>query len=382
MRRDNLIKLSAIYAGVLMASFGAGIARPAIAYFVKYSLHSTMLAAAGLTSGFMAGRALASLLSGVLSELIPRLRPVIIGGGLGIAALILCKVIPESAAASIVVVSMGFWGLLAGFTWPSIQIVTSELGGARSGTALAIYFSLGSLGISLGNYFFGVSQLSYSSLISFSGLFMATSAVILSLASIGTRVKVASNTRAAVNRVLTRLVLWVILAAFTLGFLNGTLREYFYIYVHEVYGYTRGSLGRLLFASGVVSVGSGIIAGLLADRIGIARTLYFVLIASAISALTIGVQFPNALLVAAAYIVASAGVRSSMPLTRNAALVGEIGGSLMVGASNMVSSLGMMTGPLAAGLLYEYSPRYGGIPFLLAGTLLLLTVIIYRRISQ
>ncbi|NOZ30909.1 MAG: MFS transporter [Crenarchaeota archaeon] len=375
------LKLMVLYSGLFAAAVAAGIARPAIAYYVKYDIGSTMLAAAGLTSGFMAGRALASLASGVLSEVLPRYRWLVILVGLAISGLILYEVIPSSRSASTVIVAMGVWGIVSGFIWPSLQIVTSELGGGRSGTAMAIYFALGGLGISIGNWYFGYSKLSYAQLIEVSGLAMGFSGLLLAYASYDIYKRVTSDVKSAVKRVLDPLILWVILSAFTLGFLSGILREYFYIYVHEVYGLSKDSLGELLLVSGLMSVIGGLIAGGLADRIGIARSLYFVLIISALSSIGLGLPFLGILIVSAAYVGANTGVRASMPLTRNAALAGDVGGSLMVGASNTASSLGMMTGPLVAGLLYEVSPTYGGLPFLASGVLLFLTIILYRRIT-
>ena len=376
------LKLIILYTGLFIAAVAAGIARPAIAYYVKYDIGSTMLAAAGLTSGFMAGRALASLASGFLSEVLPRYRWLVVLVGLAISGMVLYVVIPSSRSASTVIVAMGLWGIVSGFIWPSLQIVTSELGGSRSGTAMAIYFALGGLGISIGNWYFGYSKLSYAQLIEISGIAMASSGLVLAYASYGIYKRRTSDVKSAVKRVLNPVILWVILSAFTLGFLSGILREYFYIYVHEVYGLSKDSLGELLLVSGLMSVIGGLIAGGLADKIGIARALYFVLIISALSSIGLGLPFLGVFIVSAAYIGANTGVRASMPLTRNAALAGDVGGSLMVGASNTASSLGMMTGPLVAGLLYEVSPAYGGLPFLASGFLLFLTIILYRRITD
>ncbi len=375
------LKLIILYTGLFIAAVAAGIARPAIAYYVKYDIGSTMLAAAGLTSGFMAGRALASLASGFLSEVLPRYRWLVVLVGLAISGMVLYVVIPSSRSASTVIVAMGLWGIVSGFIWPSLQIVTSELGGSRSGTAMAIYFALGGLGISIGNWYFGYSKLSYAQLIEISGIAMASSGLVLAYASYGIYKRGTSDVKSAVKRVLNPVILWVILSAFALGFLSGILREYFYIYVHEVYGLSKDSLGELLLVSGLMSVIGGLIAGGLADKIGIARALYFVLIISALSSIGLGLPFLGVFIVSAAYVGANTGVRASMPLTRNAALAGDVGGSLMVGASNTASSLGMMTGPLVAGLLYEVSPAYGGLPFLASGFLLFLTIILYRRIT-
>jgi predicted MFS family arabinose efflux permease len=227
-------------------------------------------------------------------------------------------------------------------------------------------------------------MLSYppESLVRGSGLLLIGAGIAISLSSSRMGTGERSGLRRAVARTLNPLVLWVILAAFSLGFLSGVLREYFYLYVHEAYGLEREGLGNLLLAAGIASVLAGLAVGMLSDRRGIHGVLLAVVLASALSSLALGASMIGLAGVAVAYVVASSGVRASLPLTRNAALVGRRGGSFMVGASNTSSSLGMMTGPLLAGILYESSGGRGNIPFLITGLLLLLTAATYTYIRS
>ncbi len=374
---DRVRRIMLLYTGVFTASVAAGVARPSIAFYVRYGLGSSMIAAASLTSGFMFGRAAASFASGLLGELLPRYRWLIVALGLSSAASILYYGIPGSDEASEVILLMGFWGIISGLVWPSMQVAASELGGLRSGTVLSIYFALGSVGSSIGNWLFGALSYPPISLVRLSGLLIVVAGILLSLSTRGLRAERSSSIRKAVFRVLDPAILWVILAAFSLGFLSGMLREYFYLYVHEVYGLTRRGLGDLLLTAGLASVLAGIAAGVLSDRHGVHRVLIIVVLVAASSSIALGLPYIGLWGIALAYIAASSGVRASLPLTRNAAITGGTGGSFMVGASNTSSSLGMMTGPIIAGLLYGSSAEHAGAPFIVAGILLLATAAAY-----
>lgn len=369
-----------LYTGLFLASMAYGVARPAVAFYVRYDLESSMLAAASLTSGFSVGRGLASLVSGVLGEALPRLRWAVVELGLASASLLLIFGVPGAPSPLAVVVLMGVWGIISGLVWPSLQVVTSELGGRRSGTALSIYFALGSLGISLGNWLFGLLPYSPLVLVRLSGLLLVAGAAMLVYPSLGSRRYGGGGFGRALSRVMDPVILWVILAAFSLGFLNGVLREYFYLYAHEVYGVSRRGLGDILLAAGVASVLAGLLAGVLADMHSIPAVLVAVVGASAVSSLALGYPAVGILGMAIAYVMASAGVRASMPLTRNAALAGDVGGSLVVGASNALFSFGMTIGPLLAGILYETGRELAGVPFTLSGLLLIATLLVYAYI--
>lgn len=377
MERDSArLRLAALYTGLILASVAVGIARPSIAFYLRYNLGASMLAAAGLTSGFMTGRSLASLLAGLIGEYIPGYRWLIVLAGLLASGSILAVLIPGSSDPGSVVALMVVWGLVSGLIWPSLQVVTSELAGPRSGLAMSIYFAAGTLGISLGNWLFGVLDRPVVELIRAGGLALASSGMLLAFSSYGVGYRRGYGLGRAIGRVLDPVILWVILSAFTLGFLGGILKEYFYLYTHEVYGISRRALGGLLLLGGVSAVVAGLAAGFLSDRFGIARVLSAIVLAAGASAIVLGLS-PGTTILALAYVGAVVGARASMPLTRNAAIAGGVGGSMVVGVSNMVSGLGMVTGPLLAGYLYELSRGYSGLPFIVSGILLFLVLGLY-----
>lgn len=95
-----------------------------------------------------------------------------------------------------------------------------------------------------------------------------------------------------------------------------------------------------------------IAVGPAADRIGTGSVLAAVLVAGTAGYLLLSMETG----VAAALVglaLAQTSVRSSVPLTRNAAAFRSDIAVALVGASNTLSSLGMMTGPMVGARLYE-----------------------------
>ena len=366
-KTDPWRRLAILYAGLFIASVPAGMARPALAFHLRYDLGATMVATASLTSSFMAGRALSSIASGFIGELAPNRKRLIIGLGVASIGLFLLLVLPSLGRAETVVAFTSIWGMLGGITWPTLQVAVAEMGKARSGLALSIYYATASLGISLGNWLFGHLSVSYTEMLELAGAILILSSPIIALAvepvgePAGKR-----RLKRALTRVRDPVILWVIIAAFAIGILNGVLREYFYIYSHEVFGLTKASLGDVLTTAGVFSVLLSLTVGPLSDKYGIPRLLLVVLAITGIGGLLVGDPLGSVLILSTGYVLAAGGARSSLPLTRNAGIAGRTGGAMVVGASNMASSLGMLSGPPIAGFVYQHSPGYAGVPFIAA----------------
>ncbi|MCE4602551.1 MAG: MFS transporter [Desulfurococcales archaeon] len=369
-----------IMAAAFLVSVATGLARPAIAFYTRYSLESTMLATASLTSSFMLGRMLTSVVSGLASELAPGRKWLLASLPAALAGLVV-YVIPSIDRAGLVVALMAVWGLLGGLTWPTVQIVVAEMAGGRSGAALSIYFALGTIGISTGNWLFGHLDLGYGEVARLGALLMVPPALLIGIAlgmhppGDGGR-----SARALAGRLRSRLVAWVLLVSLALGMLNGLLREYFYIYSHEVYGLSREALGTLLGLAGLAAFIAGLASGALADRVGIPPVLAVVTLAAAIGSMLLGLPHGSTLFLGLGFVLASMGVRASMPLTRNRNLLPGTGGAAVVGLSNAALNLGVLVSPLVAGFLYEHGWGSGGAPYLVLGFMLPLVVaLLYPR---
>ena len=170
-------------------------------------------------------------------------------------------------------------------------------------------------------------------------------------------------------------VVFVLVSALVLGMMSGILKEFFYIYSNEVYGIGKEGLGDLLLVSGLLSVAAGLIAGYASDKYGPDKVLLPVLGITILGGIILGLEIRSLIALYLGYLLAVAGVRASMPLTRNAKIVSRAGGTV-VGVSNAMSNLGMVISPIIAGALYEYTP-WKSIPFLAVSALLLIVASIY-----
>ncbi|MCE4624244.1 MAG: MFS transporter [Desulfurococcales archaeon] len=361
-----------ILAGVLIAGVGAGVARPALTYYLRYDIGSTVLAAASLTSSFMLGRTLGSIISGVTGARAPGRRHLLASLPLAGAALVIYS-FPQLRAPPLILGFTGVWGLMAGVAWPTVQVGVSDVQPRRSTTLLSIYFAVGTLGISVGNELFGVLETSYSSMLKLGSLLILSSTPLFAL-SLYKLPRSGEQGRARTSRGWgdgVILYTWILAAAFALGFLSGVLRDYFYIYAHETLGLSRGALGHTLAAAGVLGVAVSIPMGVLADKYTTWRVLPPLLALALLGSLLL--LTPRASI--PGYILAALSVRASLPQTRNAALAPGGRGSLLVGASNSMSSIGMTLSPIIAGIIHDKTSLPPQLPYLTAALLIAATLL-------
>ncbi len=376
-----------ILAAVLLGSMSAGMARPAIALLVRYSLGAAMLATASLISGFMAGRASMSVVAGVLGDIDPGRRRLLASIPLYAAAVVLF-LLPYSKTPLAYIIGMTIWGVMAGLAWPTAQTLIADAS-SRSGTMLSLYFATGTAGIALGNWLFGYLPLSLPGAVRIGGLLLAAAGVLLSTASEGLSpaVKRGKTSLGELRGVVDSRIAWILFSAFTAGFLVGLLREYFYVVVYEDYGLTKQQLGSLLSLGSIAALGGGLLVGPLSDRIGVQRALLMVLATGLTASLLLTLD-SSLYITAAGFLLAMVTGRSSLPLTRNASILGVgRGGSTVVGLSNTLSNLGNMTSPLLAGALYTLNTSIAGIPgknlaYLIAFALILTSILWYLLISR
>ncbi len=385
-RRDGLRAYTLLILAVLAAGVAAGTSRLALAKMLRDDLGASMLLVSSLTSWFMLARALSSAVGGlgVLSS--PRAWRLLLSLPLvGIAVVV--YTISTSANLILILGLNAVWGLLSGLVWPQAQAAAGVALHSRPGAAVSVYFATGTLGLSIGQYIYGVIDLDNASMVRLSSLLFLASAALMAVAS-GMIPRPAprgmKGLKAAKIRGIDRVSAWIILAAFSTGYTAGILREFLYVYLGEVFDLSRSELGSLLAASGLAALAASLVAGPAADRLGTTRVLSTVLLVGALGGLMLGFSYApwQALL---GLMLAQAAARSSMPLTRNIAAFNHPQALAFVGFSNTFSSIGQMTGPLAAGLIYD---RIGeviilglpgaGLPFITAGVLLAATVAAYR----
>ncbi len=371
---------------VLAAGMAAGASRLALAKLLRDDLGASVLVVSSLTSWFMLARALSSAIGGLSALSSPRAWRLLLSLPLaGIAVIV--YTIPGLGDPLPILALNALWGLLSGLVWPQAQAAAGAALPSRPGAAVSVYFATGTLGMSLGQYLYGATEASNASVVRASSLLFLASASLMALVS-GMVPRPAprglKGLEAARIRSVDRVSAWIILAAFSTGYTAGILREFLYVYLGEVYGLSREALGSVLALSGLAALAASLAVGPLADRLGTTRVLSMVLSVGALGGLALGLSHAvwQAFL---GLVLAQAAARSSMPLTRNIAAFNHPQALAFVGFSNTFSSIGQMTGPLAAGVLYD---KLGGetillvpgagLPFLTAGALMVATVLLYR----
>ena len=376
-------RVALLLAGVFLAGAAAGASRVALARLVRVEFGASMVVVASLTTWFMAARAVASLLGGVWSQSSGRVWRLLVGPPLLVLALIVW-LLAHADSPLLVLALNAVWGFLAGLVWPQAQGLASILApGGRSASMVSLYFAVGGLGISGGQYLYGLLPLGDRGVILASSLLYLASGVLLALSAWGVPHPGGRGRRgfSGLLRALRMggLAAWILLVAFAVGYSSGILREFLYVYLEEAYGLSRAELGGVLGTAGLLALAVSLASGALADRLGTGRVLLALLGLAAAGQLLLAL--PGGVGVAlAGLVLAQAGGRSSLPLTRNAMVFPGEARLALLGASNTASSLGMMTGPVVAGLVYEYLG--GGWAFASAALVLGVAAVLYPVVAR
>ena len=373
---------------MFLASVGAGLSRLALAKYLRDDLGASALIVSSLTTWFMAARALSSLVSGLAADSSPAARRLLVSAPLALIAVVVYA-IPSLGSPAAVLLLNAAWGLLSGMVWPVTQTVAALLAGPRSATVMSLYFAAGSLGVSAGQYLYGLLPLGNPDAVRLSAVFFTASAAVLASVSRGAPMPRAvarrSRSRPGLRAALRgdTLAAWILLSALSAGYISGLLKEFLYIYLGEVYGLDRQALASSLALAGLAAFAAGLAVGPLADRLGVAPVLAAVLAMGLAGSLAIGLSASLAVALLGLALAMTAA-RSSLPLTRNAAAFAPGLQATLVGASNALSNIGQMASPVIAGRLYDtllgktlVGLRGEAIPFLTAAALLAVTLALY-----
>ncbi len=373
--------------GVFGASVGFGLSRLALAKMLRDDLGASVLVVSSLTTWFMLARAVASTLSGFLSQYSETAWRLLMSLPLPMVSLIVYVISGTDSIAAIIALNSA-WGFMNGLLWPQAQAAASVLLRGLSGSGIALYFAVGTLGISLGQYLYAVTSLSNPDIVKTSSLaFLVASIPLISVAGRTTLTpkRVDRGGRVGLRGLRIGVVpAWIILAAYTTGYSGGILREFLYIYLGEVFNLGRTELGSILALSGVVGLIAGVLVGPASDKWGTTKMLALVLLMGFLGNLTLGLAHSPLQAFVGLTLAYSAG-RSSMPLTRNLQAFNHPQALALLGLSNTLSNIGQMTGPLAAGKLYDtfHGKTLLGLPgeatpFIMAAILLAATLAVYK----
>ncbi len=343
-----------VYVAVFLSGLSSGAARVAVARVLRIELGLPVVVVASFTTWFMVGRALSSTVTGFAADRWPGLVrfavwvPVLVS-----AAIVYC--LATSASPVAVLGLAAAWGLVNGVAWPMVQLLTSSLAGAWSATAMSLYFSLGGAGTAIGQFLYGLLPLGDRGIIAFSSLIILVSGLVLLTTSPYAKTLAGRLRGRRRGWRFTRprgVEVWVLVAALAAGFTGGVLSEFLYVYLSEVYGLDRSGLSLVLGGSGAVSLAASLLVGPLADRLGVVPVLRAVLVSGSLGLIMLTI--PGSMWAALAAVgLARIASRSSLPLTRNAAVFAPERRASLLGLSNTLSNIGQMVGPLLAGWLYD-----------------------------
>lgn len=395
MARGVRLGLAAVFLGVFFAGLGAGLSRLALARLLRYGLGESVLVTSSLTSWFMAARVVSALLGGVGSDLRPGLYRVLMSLPMAGIAVIVYAIAGLRDAAAVLLLN-AVWGFLSGLVWPITQTATSLAAGPRAGTAMGVYFASAYLGMTLGQGLYGVLPVGDAAAVRLSSAFFAAASA--SLAAAATLLpqgllrrprRGARGLASALRSALQGPAAWLLLAAFAVGYSSGMLREFLYVYLGEAYGLSRRSLSAVLASAGLAALPLTVLVGRAAETRGAGPVLYAVLAVGA-AGLTVLALPAGPAAAFTGVMLSNIAVRTSLPLTRNAAFLGTAAAATLVAASNVVNNLGQITGPLVAGALYDalHKARLlgllpgAGTPFLTAAALYLLVLALYPAMAR
>jgi MFS family permease len=356
-----------IVAAVFLAGLAAGLSRLALARYMRYDLGASVLLVSSLTSWFMAPRAAAALLGGLLSDLSARARRLFMSAPmLAISALVYLLGLLRDPY--LIVLLSTVWGLLSGLVWPTTQTVTALLVRHRAGSAMSVYFASAFLGMVLGQGLYGLLPLGNAALVRLSSLFFAAAGLLLAAASRSAppppplRRGLRRGLREAASS-LGPVAVWILFTSLVMGYDSGMMREFLYVYLGDVYRLSRQDLAGVLSTAGILAFLASLATGPAADRLGPRPVLRLLLAAGAAGMLSIGLA-PSATWALLGIALVNTATRSSLPLTRNAAFLGTAMASTLVAASNTLNNLGQMTSPLVSAWLYQslHSTQLGPVP--------------------
>jgi len=368
------------FAGTLAGS----VVKTAVAFQTR-SLGALGWQVGALTSGFMFARALSAPLFGYLTDRLQSgssrrafFQRLFILVGLLLFALT-SIVFPLTPFIWMLILLRTLQGVCAGILWPTMQTYVAESAGPHSSAKwLALYFTSGELGLSLGYLLYGTFFTD-----SFSGA-MGAAVLFFLLTAWSTRylpsrygeTKVCSSPAPANSSTCTST--WLYLSAFTAGLGVGLTGELLLIYLKESQAFTVSQTTYLLFVAGVVGQGVSLYLSHLADQGNAEAGLHRSLLLAGFGAFLLSVRgglysaFP-------ALLFLYSGLYSFSPISRAYATRGFKNPATVIGFLNTAGNLGGFFSPLLGGYLYDiflYKPSGmfspSAVPYLLLAILLII----------
>lgn len=343
-----------------IGSMAFRVSVPAVSFYTRKILEASALSVGLLTSSFFAARATFSIITGGLADKFERkiVYAAILGFFLNSLAVQLYVVV--TSIPGILIVRF-LQGMLNGVAWVSIQFILGKsISEAVRGRVYAVYFSIGSLGVVMGNLLYStlseypiVHVLNVSSI-----LYIASSILSLTILFLLRKVKVySSKNREINNRGESRradIIRAVPLMAIVLGvtFFSSMVRgDLIYIYINEAFKVTEAATAQVIAISSFIALVGGYILSWVSDSFGDTLALKIALIVGAIGGVLMGARiYVLAVLGLTLFYIANSGV---IPISRRISITHYKLGGTTLGLVNASGNIGAVIGASIIGYLYD-----------------------------
>ncbi len=249
-------------------------------------------------------------------------------------------------------------GICSGMIWPVLQIMVAEGAGKGFRTrALSLYQITGRVGALVSRLLLGIvlliaANIGLSELNSFRIVFLVAGVVLfmgfLEVLLIPWQQKKRTEKRRGRPPY----------TIFLLGFVFGAmiaLAPLSLVYLNEYYAISPVNIAVLLLMLDVITVLVMYGTSHLSDRIGIKKSLWFIIIPCVITAVCLPFA-PFFVIFIILYFIMRTSISSFLPISRSYATSADPEVGANIGTLNMVSNLGSVIGPIIAGLIYDSLP--------------------------
>jgi MFS family permease len=356
MRHSLLNKnLLLFYGAAGVGMFGHILLQPILPIFAR-RLGATGLEVGLLTSGFMLARGVIAFIIGKRIDT-TGLRTPFVQVGFFILFVITFGYIFMSSYQGLLILRF-CQGICSGMIWPVLQVMVVE--GAERGyrtRALSLYQITGRIGALVSRLLLSIilvvaANIGLGEVNSFKIVFLVAGVVLfmgfVEVLLIPRQRKKRTEKRQGKPPY----------TIFLLGFVFGAmiaLAPLSLVYLNEYYAISPVGIAVLLLILDIITVLVMYVLSHLSDRIGIKKSLWFILIPCLITAVCLPFA-PFFTIFVILYFIMRMSISSFLPVSRSYATSADPEVGVNIGTLNMVSNLGSVIGPVIAGLLYDSLP--------------------------
>ena len=326
---------------------------PAVAYYARAELMLSMGFLSILSMAFLSARALTAPLAGYLIDR-RGLRTII--PVLPILSSIILLLYNYLKSFTFFLILRILQGIISGFFWVFIQVlIASNTPIEWRGTALAIYFASGSIGIFAGNLLYSIlSTINSSHVFPTAFIFSAATAPLIYSAIRSNQVKV------KVRRVEDReepgrgrfSVHPLLLTSLTVALIGAMLvGDPIYVYLSEFAGLSKEASALILGVTGILGLIASIPINIIADKLSEGYAVTAIAFMTCLAPFLLAVKSYEAIFIG--LLAAGVSWKAYTPLSRRLAASSQRRAGMTIGLVNSVMNLGTVVGLLIFGWSYD-----------------------------